>query len=358
MPCLHKYWLKEFTKLFCIIQTLILVLFVFIDYLSRMDRFLKSDISLLDALWYVLLKVPFMFVQFTPASMLLAVIAVFGIMNRNNELTALKSCGISVYFLVKPALFAGLFLAGMIFLLGETLIPISMTKANYIRYHEMQTGKRVSMGRNHIWIKSDTKFVHINFFDPLPQTIAGITITTMGDGFRITHRTDARTGKYEKGAWVLEGVIEQTYKADEKDYEIQLMPAKTVSLKIKPEDLGTLAKKSNEMSFFELREYVQKIQAEGYDPTTYEVDMNGKIAFPFICIIMALTGAATGMRAFVKNNMPLAITIGVLISFLYWVMYGFSLSLGYATILPPVIAAWLTNLFFLGAGSIYLINSE
>lgn len=358
MTCLHKYWLKEFVKLFCIIQGMILVLFVFIDYLSRMERFLKSDISLVEALGYVLLKLPFMFVQFAPASILLAVIAVFGIMNRNNELAALKSCGISVYFLVKPALLAGCLLAGVMFLLGETLIPITMAKANYMRYHQMQTGAKTSVGRNDIWIKSDTKFIHINFFDPLKLTIAGITITTMGEGFRITSRTDAQTGRYEQGTWILEGVIEQTYQPDEKDYQVQLIPVTTVNLKIQPEDLGTLAKKSDEMSFFELKAYVKKVEEEGYDPTTYQVDMNGKIAFPFICIIMALTGAATGMRGFVKHNMPLAITLGVVISFLYWVIYGFSLSMGYAKVLPPLIAAWVTNLLFLCAGSIYLINSE
>jgi lipopolysaccharide export system permease protein len=119
-----------------------------------------------------------------------------------------------------------------------------------------------------------------------------------------------------------------------------------------------MAKTSDEMSFFELKDYVKKVEAEGYDPTTYQVDMNGKIAFPFICIIMALAGAATGMRSFVKANMPAAIALGVLISFLYWIMYGFCLSMGYATILPPVVAAWVANLFFLCLGTIYLINTE
>ncbi len=39
MACLHKYWFKEFFKFFGVIQALILVLFVIIDYLSRMDKF-------------------------------------------------------------------------------------------------------------------------------------------------------------------------------------------------------------------------------------------------------------------------------------------------------------------------------
>ena len=358
MSCLYKYWLKEFTKLFLIIQMMILVLFIFIDYLSRMDRFLNSQITLFEAFWYVLLKLPFMFVQLTPACILLAVIAVFGVMNRNNELTALKSSGISVYYLVKPAIWAGIFLGGLMFLLGETLIPISMSKANYIRYNRMSTDSNVSVGRNDIWIKSEKKLVHINYFDPSNQVIAGVTTTTLGDDFKIIERIDAQKGIYKEGKWIFEGVVEQRYKADENDFEVKLIPQKTVVLKITPKDLGGVAKKTNEMSFFELKAYVKKVESEGYDPTTYRVDMNGKVAFPFICIIMALTGAATGMRSFVKQNMPLGIAIGVVICFLYWMIYGFCLSMGYAGIFPPVIAAWVVNLVFLCLGSIYLINSE
>ncbi|MCD4677554.1 MAG: LptF/LptG family permease, partial [Desulfobacula sp.] len=115
MSCLHKYWLKEFARFFCIIQLMILVLFVFIDYLSRMDRFLYSDISLISALGYVLLKVPFMFVQLTPTSILLATIPVFGWMNRNNELLAIRSSGNSIYFLVKPAIIVSVTLAMLMF---------------------------------------------------------------------------------------------------------------------------------------------------------------------------------------------------------------------------------------------------
>ena len=112
------------------------------------------------------------------------------------------------------------------------------------------------------------------------------------------------------------------------------------------------------MSFFELKKYVSKVEYEGYDATTYKVDLNAKIAFPFICILMVLTGAATGMRSFAKENIPAAIAIGVVIAFMYWIMYGFCLSLGYGTVLPPIISAWAANLFFLCFGTLYLINTE
>ena len=117
-------------------------------------------------------------------------------------------------------------------------------------------------------------------------------------------------------------------------------------LDLKPDGIGQLIKKSEEMSFTELKNYVNKIENEGYDATTYVVDLHSKIAFPFICIIMALTGAATGMKSFAKESIPKAVTIGIVISFFYWVFYGIGLSLGYGKFLPPFIAAWITNFFF------------
>ena len=358
MSCLHKYWLKEFFRFFFIIQFLILVLFVFIDYLSRMERFLNSDISMTGALGYVLLKVPFMFVQLTPASILLATIMVFGLMNRNNELLAIKSSGISIYFLIKPAILVGLILAMLMFFLGETIIPITMARSNYIKYNVINKRHNIYSARKNIWIKSENRLVHINFFDPVQQLVAGVTVTSLGKDFSLVSRIDAQKGYYKQGKWVFENIIEQVYDENSVDYDVKLYDKKTIALAIKPADLEEVSKKSDAMSFFELKKYVSKVEYEGYDAATYKVDLNAKIAFPFICIIMVLTGAATGMRSFVKENIPVAIAIGVVIAFMYWIIYGFCLSLGYGTVLPPIISAWAANLFFLCFGILYLINTE
>ncbi|MFH2092449.1 MAG: LPS export ABC transporter permease LptG [Pseudomonadota bacterium] len=359
ISCLHKYWLKEFAKFFCIIQMIILVLFVIIDYLSRMDKFLNSDLSLLGAFGYVLLKVPTMFIQLTPASILLATISVFALMNRNNELLAVRSSGISVYYLVKPAIVISLGLALLMFFLGETIVPVSMAKSNYIKYHVIKKNKdQYSSGRKDIWIRSENKLVHINFFDPARQTVSGISISTMGNDFHLDERVDARKGYYKEGYWILTDVIEQIHSKDLSDYTVTHLKEKKIGSIFKARDLEDIVKKSEEMSFYELKNYVKKVQDEGYNALTYQVDLNGKIAFPFICIIMALTGAATGMRSFAKENLPAAIAIGVVIAFVYWVMYGFCLSLGYGSILPPLVSAWATNFFFSCFGVLYLVNTE
>jgi len=359
MPYLYKYLSKELLKLFFIIQSIILVLFVFIDYLSKMDRFLNSDISLLGALWFVLLEIPFMFVQVAPASVLLANIFVFGMMNRNNEILTLQSSGISTYLPVKPALFLGLVFTLIMFLLGEVIVPVSMIKANHIENTVIRKNiSTIAQTKKNIWIKSDKKLIHFNFYDRIKQSVAGITILTMGKGFQPEYRLDAKTGYYRDGKWIFENSIEQIYNPETREYDVINFDRKIIKVDIKPEDIGQMVKKSEEMGFFELRKYVEKVESEGYDATTYAVDLYGKMAFPFICFIMALTGAATGMKPFAKESIPRAVSLGIVISFMYWFVHGFCISLGYGGSLPPMLAAWMTNLFFLCFGTIYLLTTE
>ena len=188
-----------------------------------------------------------------------------------------------------------------------------MARSNHIRYHEMVEKKGVVHSRKDIWIRSDNTLVHINFFDPVQKTVAGITCTTMGPGFKIASRIDAAKGYYDNGQWILEDVAEQVYDPKIDDYHVTIRPQTGHLPWPEPETRRPcrIAKKTNEMSFTELRRYVGKVTAEGYDATTYKVDMHGKLAFPFICVIMALTGAATGMRTFVKTNLPVGIAVGV-----------------------------------------------
>lgn len=358
MSILTRYWLKEFAGVFFIVQIIVMCIFVSVDYLTNLDTFLESDLSLLNAFGYVLLKTPFMFVQLTPACLVLGVIVVFGMMNRNNELLAVKSGGISVFYLVRPAFIAGVTLAVMMFFLGETLVPVTMSQANHIKYSVIKKRRNMYAVRENIWIKANHSISHFKYFNPIDHTISGITMTFFNNKSELIARIDAETGRYETGKWHLFKGIEQTLSGESGKSSVEVWEKKQVTLDVVPDDLRKIVKKSNEMSFKELAAHVRKVEREGYDATTYRVDLFGKTAFPFICIIMAIIGSAGGMRSFVKNNLPLGITIGICASFFYWIMYGFCTSLGYGRMLPPFISAWTTNFFFMCGGLIFLIQTE
>ncbi len=358
MSILHKYWLKEFIKFFFLIQIIILCIFISVEYLSNINKFMRADATLFTALEYVVLELPFMFVEFTPAGTVLSAIVIFGLMNRNNEILALKGSGISVYYLVKPAIYAGLFLAAMMFFLSQTLVPATISRSNTIYNSVTGHNRHIYATRENIWIKGKNTIAHFKYFNPGDKTISGITLSFFNDGFKIAERVDAKKGKFENGIWHLSNVIEQKYKNSPEKDSVKFYKMKNFKLDILPGDLQRIVKKSNEMSFGELSAYIKKVETEGYDATAYRVDLFGKAAFPFICLIMALTGAAIGIRPVMKEKLSLGIVIGIGVSFLYWVMFGFCTSLGYGKMLPPFISAWATNFFFFFFSLFFLMTAE
>lgn len=117
-------------------------------------------------------------------------------------------------------------------------------------------------------------------------------------------------------------------------------------------------KTSDEMSFRALRALIQKVEAEKYNATRYRVDLNYKIAFPMVCLIMCFIGTGIAVRGKLKEGLPVIIAYGLAIAFLYYIVLSLCVNLGYGEILPPVVAAWAANLLFLCGGGVLLINAE
>jgi lipopolysaccharide export system permease protein len=81
--------------------------------------------------------------------------------------------------------------------------------------------------------------------------------------------------------------------------------------------------------------------------------LNKKLAFPLISAVLALIAVpiALGTR---RGGIPLAVTLGVAVCFLYQISMYFSRTLGLSGTLPPLLSAWTANLIFSLFG-IYLI---
>ena len=124
--------------------------------------------------------------------LILAVIIVFGLMNKNNELIALQSGGVSIYYLLRPVLSIGLILSIILFLLSELVVPITLSKANRIWTIEVKKKSAViSKGKN-IWIKDNRAIYHIAYYNPANSTILGVSLNYFDDDFRLTRRVDAK----------------------------------------------------------------------------------------------------------------------------------------------------------------------
>lgn len=358
MYLIEKYVTKEILKFFCILLATVVSIYLAVDFFEKINDFMEAGLPFSKIIWFFYLKIPSIVARIAPVGILLAILVVFGLMNKNNEIIALKSSGVSIYYLLKPVVSIGLFLTVLIFLLSELIVPITISKVN--RIWNLEVKKRssvVSKGKN-IWIKDNHAIYYITYYNPANSTIFGVTLNFFDDEFRLTRRIDAKKGVFEKGRWIFYEIIEQQLDKKNNNYRVTFHEDLAEPFHFLPEDIKRVVKKSEEMNLLELLEYIKNIENEGYDASVYKVDMYAKLSFPFVCFIMCLVGTGVGGRGKIKESLSVSVCYGIGIVFLYWIFYSFCLSLGYGEMLPPFIAAWTANFILLCFGLFALLNAE
>jgi len=357
MTILDRYLIKEILKHFAIVLSAVIVIYVAIDFFENIDHFMETGLPILRVLEFFQLKLPLIVVQITPVGILLAVLITFGLMNKNNEVIALKSGGMSTFHFLRPILVLGLLFTAGYFILAEIIVPITISKANAIWRLEVKK-YIVSAERKDIWIKGHRSIAYISYFNPQDLSISGITFNHFDQQFRLTRRVDAARGKYHNEQWIFYDIMEQTYNRRDGSYVINFLDEQVEDIGLLPEDLKRVAKKSEEMSIKELYRYIRDVEMEGYDATPYRVDLQGKFALPLSCIIVCLIGTSITLRKTTREGLSMSIAYGIVILFLYWITQSFCTSLGYGGMLPPIFAAWAANFMFVCFAVYTLLNAD
>ena len=357
MTILSKYVLKEFYKLFAFCEVLFVFLFLMVDFLQKIDNFIEAKATKAAVLLYFAYKAPFMMVNMVPPAVLISVIILFAAMKKKNELTALRTSGLSLFSLSKTMILGSLFIVVGMFLVSETIVPYTSSKG--YRIWNVDVKKQdpgLFYGKEEIWYRGGNAIYWIRQFNPKLKMMGNPTFYFFDSAFRVTKRIEGRKAVWEGDHWRVENGILQELKEDG-HYGFTKFEAYPLSIRETPETFMRGAKKPEEMSYWQLKEYARMVKQEGYSNAKYLVDMNIKLAFPFISLILLTIGIPLALRV-KKGGTPLAVSIGMAVAFLYVLVLGVARSLGFGGILPPLFSAWLANLLFLFLGIYMMIHME
>ena len=77
----------------------------------------------------------------------MATLLTIGLLSRSHEITAMRSCGISLYWITSPFIFLGTVLAMVLFLFSSTVIPLALAKAEQIKTTQIENAPLRSHSR-------------------------------------------------------------------------------------------------------------------------------------------------------------------------------------------------------------------
>jgi LPS export ABC transporter permease LptG len=347
---LDDYVLRDFALYLSLIVGAFLMLLLVFTLFELLNDIMRNHVSVLAVGEYLLNVTPyFLYYPIAPLSMLLAVLVTFGLLQRSNEITAIKATGISVYRIIVPVLIASTLVAGVLFLSDQFYLPYTNKRQDALRNRIKGKPAQTYLRPDRKWIFGQhSDIYYYQFFDPDRNTFGGVSVFQFDPhSFQITHRITAERAHWSDSMdrWIYEQGWERSLSGSAIENYRKFDVATYPELAEAPAYFKKEIIQSQEMSYDELRRYIHDLEQSGFDVVRLRVQLQKKIAYPLITLVMAILAIPfalfTGKRSAV-TGVATAIGIGVV----YWTISGLFEAMGNLSQLPPAVAAWSPDLVF------------
>ncbi len=346
---LDDYVLRDFTLYLGMIVAAFLMLLLVFTLFELLSDILRNQVSPLTVGEYLLNVVPYFLYNTTPLSMLLAVLVTFGLLQRSNEITAIKATGISLYRVIVPVLISATLVAGVLFLSDQLYLPYTNKRQDALRNQIKGKPAQTYLRPERQWMFGQhSDIYYYQFFDPDRDVFGGISVFQFDPHtFQITHRITADRAHWSNsmGRWVYEQGWERSLNGAAIENYRKFDVATYPELAEAPAYFKKEIKQSSEMSYDELRRYIYDLEQSGFDVVRLRVQLQKKIAYPLITLVMAILAIPFALSAGKRTalaGVATAIGIGVV----YWTLSGLFEAMGNLSQLPPAVAAWSPDLVF------------
>ena len=118
------------------------------------------------------------------------------------------------------------------------------------------------------------------------------------------------------------------------------MPVQLVS-----PDTAALLNMPDQMTFAQLRRYIDAIKKSGYAGEEMRVKLYAKTSWPFLSLVMALIALPFAFRLG-KRGALYGVGLGLVLGILYWMIFAVFTKFGEVGNLPALLAAWSANILF------------
>ncbi len=329
-------------------------------------RIAESGLPVSVAMTVLLYKMPEFIGYSFPMATLLACLITYSRFSSDSELIALRSCGISLYRLVAPAIVLGIFVTGLTFVFNQMVVP----EANYqaaitnqerpnfqesnILYQEFRDIK-LPDGRTQ---QSLARLFYAREFDG--KNMKGLTILDFSQqGLSQVVSAESASWSPQKNSWDFVNGTIYLVASDGSYRNILRFERQEIQLSRAPFDLANRGRGDSEMNIAEATKYLNLLKTSGDEQKIrrLEVVIQQKYALPFSCLIFGMVGAILGCRP-QRTSRATGFGISVVIIFSYYLLFSVTGVMGWTGALSPIVAGWITNLLGLTAGILLITRAS
>jgi LPS export ABC transporter permease LptG/LPS export ABC transporter permease LptF len=320
------------------------LLYVVADLSSNVEDMARNDVPAGIIFAYYINLVPQVFLDVTPFALMIAVLILLTLLERQQEMTALKAAGISLYRLTVPVLLVAAVSAACLWFLGEAVVPNANREAqrllDRIRGRETTRTYRAS---DRQWLLSRSGESLYNFlrFDDPSDTLIRFTMFRIDENMDLGFYLFSRRVRHIDNAWIADsGWFRQIFPDGTEEFKRITAPLK-LEISEDPSYFGQEYRQPSEMSVGELGSYIQELVESGYRPSKLIVRWHQKFAYPLSAFVMVLLALPFGLsRGGRRVTTMQGVAVALILGIAYFMLTALFGRLGEVEVLPPLIGAW------------------
>lgn len=362
---LDEYVMSSFVRNFVLVLFSLIVLFLVFTFFELIGDIIKNRTPLVTVGDYLLNLIPFILYNVTPICSLVAVLITFGTLNRTSELTAMKATGTSLYRVIAPVLLVAAMLSAALFAFDEVYLPAANRRQDALLSTIKGKPAQTFLQPDRKWMSGQTsgttdpaRIFYYQFFGPDTNVFANLTVFEFEPGtFRLKRRIFATSTHWDEvqHQWVFENGWERSFNGETVASYNTFRSATFPEIHERPGYFKKEDRQSQQMSFTELRDYIHDLQQSGFDTMRLRVQLNRKLAYPLITLVMAMLAIPFSLQAGKRGSIAgMSAAVGLAIA--YWIVAGITENLGNVNTLPAILAAWSPDLLFAMAGGYLLLR--
>ena len=350
---LDRLVLAQFARIFPMALLGLVVMWLIGEYLERADDVYSAGASRWVILEYLAFQLPLILTMTIPIATILAVLIVFSLMSKHNEVVAVLAGGTSVFRLAAPVLVPVLFLTSIQYGISDYIVPYTNQRVAQIKVLLELTSNnpRFTPTQGH-WVHGEGSHI-FNYadYDPHQMRFQGLRMYHLDqEEWRLTRIDYARQAQWENGQWLGTNNWRRDYIYDHQNKvsSPELLRTESTVLPIEegPQYFDIEQRLPEQMSATELREHIANLERRGFDAGKYRIDLQQKFAFPTIVFVLAMVGIPLGFRMGRQGTLS-GIAMALALTMLFWLTFVFFRAIGSAEILPATLAAWAPHAIFL-----------
>lgn len=344
------YILREYLKY--VFGTVIMCLFLFIlfDFIHKTTNYFAKFQPSADLIaQFYLYQIPFQLLQVFPIASLLASVIVMVLLNRSNEVTAMRAAGMPPLAIGLPLITGGFLLTFIAYSVGEFVVPSTSKKMHYVRKVLIEGDDALGTAEDVYWMRKGSQIFHFKEYDHKLKTLKNVQIVSIDSEFRPVEVVNAQKAEFQTNTknWLLSDITRQRLRLNGEVNFHRKEEILSLDIPIEPEKLNLDRRMPDEMSIKELGEIVNEGSQKGTDVLSYRISWHIKWAYPLAALIISLLGLKFGYRSERAAETIKSVIIAFTMGISYWFILSSARALSSAGDLHPFIAGWMANFVML-----------